>query len=169
MHDSWLFYPLADCPPHGSSSMDDPPNELTTVMFIHQNGMTIIFRIIEPQVELPTKLVTNCLATTGSQLKSHQKEVKQSGHQFWETHCPKRGGQTVWPPVLRDFLGCKGWTNSLPTIMRCFLAGKWVAIQSVHQIVQPLWPIQGGRTICTPNCMATAAKHMWSNSLSIRL
>ena len=33
--DSWLFYPLADCPPHGSSSMERPPYELSTVMFIH--------------------------------------------------------------------------------------------------------------------------------------
>ena len=28
--DSWLFYPLADCPPDGSSSMDEPPYELST-------------------------------------------------------------------------------------------------------------------------------------------
>ena len=35
--DSWLFYPLADCPPHGSSSMERPLFGLSTVMFIHQN------------------------------------------------------------------------------------------------------------------------------------
>ena len=45
-NDSWLFYPLADCPPHGSSSMDEPPNELATVMFIHQIGSTTIFRMV---------------------------------------------------------------------------------------------------------------------------
>jgi len=28
--DSWLFYPLADCPPDGSYSMDEPPYELST-------------------------------------------------------------------------------------------------------------------------------------------
>ena len=44
--DSWLFYPLADCPPHGLSSMDEPPYELSTVMFIHQNGTSTIFRMV---------------------------------------------------------------------------------------------------------------------------
>ena len=44
--DSWLFYPFADCPPHGWSSMDEPPYELSTVMFIHQNGSTTTFRMV---------------------------------------------------------------------------------------------------------------------------
>ena len=44
--DSWLFYPVADCPPHGWSSMDEPPYELSTVMFIHQNGSTTTFWMV---------------------------------------------------------------------------------------------------------------------------
>ena len=33
----WLFYPLADCPPHGTSSMDGPLFGLSTVRITHRN------------------------------------------------------------------------------------------------------------------------------------
>ena len=46
LNDSWLFYPLADCPPLGWSSTYEPPYELSTEMFIHQIGLTTIFRMV---------------------------------------------------------------------------------------------------------------------------
>ena len=51
---SWLFYPLADCPPNGSSSMDDPPYELSTG-----------FQMIQPLVCGRKRWVTNCMASRG--------------------------------------------------------------------------------------------------------
>ena len=34
----WLFCPLADCPPDGWSSMDEPLYGLTTVIICHQHA-----------------------------------------------------------------------------------------------------------------------------------
>ena len=40
-----MFYPLADCPPDGSSSMDDPPYGLSRAWIAHCNGMSTGFRM----------------------------------------------------------------------------------------------------------------------------
>jgi len=36
----WLFYPLADCPPDGLSSMDGPLFGLSTVRITHRNVLS---------------------------------------------------------------------------------------------------------------------------------
>ena len=55
----WLFYPLADCPPHGSSSMDGPLFGLSTVRIAHRNRLTPCFRMNQPLICLLNKRWSN--------------------------------------------------------------------------------------------------------------
>ena len=41
----WLFYPLADCPPHGSSSMDGPLFGFSTVQIAHHNDSSPAWKL----------------------------------------------------------------------------------------------------------------------------
>jgi len=146
--DSWLFYPLANCPPHGSSSMDEPPYELSTVMFIHQNGTITIFRMNIFGRSGHTVWCTNCSATFDWPKRLYNLVDRLFGHSFSSQKAPQFGGQTVCPPFTAQKVSQNRWSNCMATSFGAMSLPKLVArLFDLFLMTFELGP-SGGQTVC---------------------